>query len=133
MDFLDALEAFRDMMRVQFIAAETRHPENQAVATMNPLKMDPGVLWEHLIDEYHELEDRPSSQHEQVDLANMSFLLWWQQEELGLAGRQCSYGNGTVDQCRELAYGRCNACREIFCEGCFDDHLHTTIESESHA
>jgi len=30
--------------------------------------------------------------------------------------------------CRELAYIKCNACKQYFCEECWYDHLHMTTE-----
>lgn len=30
--------------------------------------------------------------------------------------------------CGELAVIRCNACKMYFCQDCWDDHLHMTIE-----
>lgn len=108
-EFLDALEAFRDAMRRK----------------MDPLKMDYWALVNHTCEEISEWEANTDGQDEHIDLANMSFLLWWQQEEIGIAGQSCS---NSPTNCSELAYGRCNGCRELFCRDCFEDHLHLTCE-----
>lgn len=121
MNFEDALECFKLCMRDKFVAKDAKHGE-RSVLRLPAIELDAQSLWEHWLAEVEEFRANPNDYTEAVDVANMSFLLWWRSQEETLVGCTCSNKG-----CEESAYVRCNACRETFCEEDWIDHLETTV------
>lgn len=82
MTFEQALEKFRSAMESKFRLREAKYKTNSAIhkTTSTILDFNGDDLWMHFDSEYRELMECPTDQSEMVDVANMLFLIWWQEE-----------------------------------------------------
>ena len=86
MEVETALAAFQTAMLAKLKDVGHKHGDHAAMIIESGAVMDRPSLLKHLSAELYEWICQKDDQSEMVDVANMFFLLWWQQEDSRLEG-----------------------------------------------
>ena len=80
MDFYQAIYEFNLAMQKKFVLRDEKQGD-RSVLRRHILDCDMLSVAVHYNEELQELESDPHSQDEMVDVANMTFLRWWWEQE----------------------------------------------------
>ena len=90
-----ALVRFNVAMLEKFLARDAKQGERSVVRVGDSKIREAGIfdgMLSHLFEEVSELADEPHSDREQVDVANIAFLLWWHDNPQAPAGEEVAGG-----------------------------------------
>ena len=83
-DLEQALDIFKAAMLEKFHQRADKHGERSVTVSGSKHLHEPGVqegLWKHFmleVDEFNDAEYGTEEMEEAVDVANMAFLIWWE-------------------------------------------------------